>query len=133
MGFYADPYSRFGALSLEMHRACRLVVDTGMHAFGWSRERAIAYLEEHAAATHGFAVAEVDRYIVWPGQATAYKIGELRIKALRAKAKAALGDRFDVRRFHNAVLDGGALPLAVLEHEIDAWITAEKSRAGMVH
>jgi uncharacterized protein (DUF885 family) len=127
IGFYADPHSHFGALSLEMHRACRLVVDTGLHAFGWSKEKAVAYLVEHAALTRAFAEAEVDRYVVWPGQAAAYKIGELRIKALRAKAKDALGERFDLRRFHNAVVDTGAVPLDVLAERIDAWIAREKA------
>jgi uncharacterized protein (DUF885 family) len=129
MGFYADPYQTFGNLSAEMHRAARLVVDTGLHAFGWRRERAIAYLVDNAALTPEFAVAEVDRYIVMPGQATAYKIGELRIKALRAKARAELGDAFDLRRFHNAVIDHGALPLDVLDDQITEWIAAEKARA----
>jgi uncharacterized protein (DUF885 family) len=128
MGFYADPYSRFGNLAAEMHRAARLVVDTGIHAFGWSRARAIDYLIDEAALTPEFATAEVDRYIVTPGQATAYKIGELRIKALRAKAKAALGETFDLRRFHNAVIDHGAVPLDVLESQIDDWIAEEKGR-----
>ena len=127
MGFYTDPYSRFGNLAAEMHRAARLVVDTGIHAFGWSREKAMAYLIDEAALTPEFAAAEVDRYIVTPGQATAYKIGELRIKALRAKARAALGEAFDLRRFHNAVIDHGAVPLDVLEAQIDDWIAAEKA------
>jgi len=127
MGFYADAYSRFGNLAAEMHRAARLVVDTGIHAFGWSREKAMAHLIDEAALTPEFAAAEVDRYIVTPGQATAYKIGELRIKALRAKARAALGEAFDLRRFHNAVIDHGAVPLDVLEAQIDDWIAAEKA------
>ena len=124
MGFYKDPYSRFGALSAEMLRACRLVIDTGLHAFGWSRERSIEYLASHSGVHADFAAAEIDRYIVWPGQALGYKIGELKIKALREKARAALGSRFDVRRFHNAVLDDGPLPLTVLEERIDEWIAA---------
>jgi uncharacterized protein (DUF885 family) len=127
MGFYTDPYSKFGQLSGEMLRACRLVVDTGLHAFGWERERAILYLIDNAALNEDFAKAEVDRYIVWPGQALGYKIGELRIKALRAKSKSALGDRFDLRRFHNALIDDGALPLDVLEPRIDEWIAARKA------
>ena len=126
MGFYTDPYSKFGQLSAEMMRACRLVIDTGLHAFGWSRERAIAYMVDNAALNEDFAAAEVDRYIVWPGQALGYKIGELKIKALRAKAREALGERFDLRRFHNAVIDDGALPLDVLESRIDEWIAARK-------
>jgi uncharacterized protein (DUF885 family) len=128
MGFYTDPNQKFGNLSFEMHRAARLVVDTGIHAFGWTRERAIAYLVDNAALTPANAAAEVDRYIVWPGQATAYKVGELRIKALRAKARAELGDTFDLRRFHNALIDQGAVPLAVLDEQVDAWIAAEKAR-----
>ena len=129
MGFYTDPYTKFGNLSGEMHRAARLVVDTGIHAFGWTREQAIAYIEDNAALTPEFATAEVDRYIVLPAQATAYKIGELKIKALRAKARKELGDRFDLRRFHNAVIDNGAVPLDVLEVQIDEWIAAERSRS----
>jgi len=128
MGFYKDPYQKFGNLSFEMLRACRLVVDTGLHAFGWTRQRAIDYMVNNSGLTREDVTAEVDRYLVWPGQATAYKIGELKIKALRAKAKAALGERFDVRRFHNALIDNGALPLAVLEQQIDEWIDLEKAR-----
>jgi uncharacterized protein (DUF885 family) len=128
MGFYTDPYSKFGQLSAEMLRACRLVVDTGLHAFDWTRERAILYMIDNAALNDAFATAEVDRYLVTPGQALGYKIGELRIKALRAKAKAALGDRFDLRRFHNALIDDGALPLDVLEARIDEWIAARKAQ-----
>jgi len=129
MGFYADPYSKFGNLSSEMLRAARLVVDTGLHAFGWTRQRAIAYLEDNAALTPEFAIAEVDRYIVTPGQATAYKIGELKIKALRARARAELGDKFDLRRFHNALIDNGALPLDVLDEQITEWIAVERARS----
>jgi uncharacterized protein (DUF885 family) len=128
MGFYRDPYSKFGQLAGEMVRACRLVIDTGIHAMGWERQRAIDYLVDHSGITREFATAEVDRYIVLPGQALGYKQGELRNKALRAKAATALGDRFDLRRFHNALIDDGALPLDVLEHRIDAWIAAEKAR-----
>ena len=127
MGFYAEPYSKFGQLSAEMLRACRLVIDTGLHAFGWDRDRAILYLIDNSAINEDFAKAEVDRYIVWPGQALGYKIGELKIKELRSKAKAALGDRFDLRRFHNALIDDGPLPLDVLESRIDEWIAARKS------
>jgi len=128
MGFYSDPYSKFGQLSAEMMRACRLVIDTGLHAFGWTRERAIAYMTDNAGLNEDFATAEIDRYLVMPGQALGYKIGELKIKALRAKAKAALGDRFDLRRFHNAVIDDGSLPLDVLEARIDEWIAARKAQ-----
>jgi uncharacterized protein (DUF885 family) len=128
MGFYTDPYSKFGQLSAEMWRACRLVVDTGLHAFGWTRDRAILYLIDNAALNEDLATAEVDRYLVSPAQALGYKIGELKIKALRAKAKAALGERFDLRRFHNALIDDGELPLDVLESRIDEWIAARKAQ-----
>ena len=128
MGFYKDPYQKFGNLAAEMWRACRLVVDTGIHAFGWTREQAIDYMVANTGQTRAQMTAEVDRYIVQPGQATAYKIGELKIKELRAKAKAELGDRFDLRRFHNAVIDDGAVPLQVLQAQIEAWIVAEKAR-----
>ena len=128
MGFYKDPYMHFGALVGEALRACRLVVDTGLHSMNWSRDQAIRYMVDNAGVNEAYATAEVDRYIVWPGQALGYKVGELRIKALRAKAKAALGDRFDVRRFHNAVLDDGAVPLTVLETRIDEWIRKEGAK-----
>ncbi len=123
MGFYSDPYSKFGQLTYEMWRACRLVVDTGLHYFGWSREQAIDYIRENTAKTEQDIAVEVDRYIVWPGQALAYKIGELKIKELRRAAEHELGERFDVRSFHNAVLDDGPLPLAVLDKRIKEWIS----------
>jgi uncharacterized protein (DUF885 family) len=126
MGFYSDPYSKFGQLTYEMWRACRLVVDTGMHAFGWSRQQAIDFMKENTAKTENDIIVEIDRYIVWPGQALGYKLGELKIKELRAKAKRELGERFDIRRFHNAVLDDGPLPLDVLEKRIDEWIAGQK-------
>jgi uncharacterized protein (DUF885 family) len=126
LGFYRNPYSKFGQLSSEMHRACRLVVDTGIHAMGWSREQAIDYFKENTGLSEDFIVAEIDRYIVWPGQALAYKIGELKIKELRAKPSKALGTKFDIRKFHNAVLDDGALPLDLLEQRIDQWIETQK-------
>ena len=128
MGFYADPYSKFGQLTYEMWRACRLVVDTGMHAFNWSRQQAIDFMKENTAKTENDIVVEIDRYIVWPGQALAYKMGELQIKELRAKATKELGARFDVRRFHNAVLDDGPLPLDLLERRINEWIAAQKRK-----
>jgi len=126
LGLYADPYSRFGRLTLEAHRAARLVVDTGLHSKAWSREQAIDFLIEHAQLERGFAEAEVDRYLVLPGQATAYKIGELRIIALRERSRTLLGAHFDIRRFHNAVIDHGALPLTVLDEVIDDWIRKER-------
>ena len=128
MGMYDDPYSKFGQLSIEMWRACRLVIDTGLHAFGWTRDQAIRYLVDNAGIAESAAIAETDRYILNPGQALGYKIGELRIKALRAKAQTALGDRFDIRRFHNALLDDGALPLTLLEARIDEWIETEQAK-----
>ncbi len=126
VGFYQDPYSNFGRLSYEMWRACRLVVDTGMHAKGWSSAQAIAYMKENTALSEHNIKAEVDRYIVGPGQALAYKIGELKFRELRERAANALGPKFDLRRFHDAVLAEGAVPLSVLEARIDAFIAAER-------
>ena len=107
MGFYTDPYSKFGQLTYEMWRATRLVVDTGMHAFKWDRQRAIDYMKANTAKTEHDITVEVDRYIVWPGQALAYKMGELKLKELKARAKRELNDRFDIRKFHDAVLLSG--------------------------
>jgi uncharacterized protein (DUF885 family) len=121
MGFYQDPYSRFGQLTYEIWRAIRLVVDTGLHALGWSRQQAIDYFIANAGKAEHDIVVEVDRYIVWPGQALAYKIGELKIKELRARAQRELGARFDVRAFHDEVLGEGALPLDVLDQRVQAW------------
>ncbi len=125
MGIYTTPYERFGRLTYEMWRACRLVVDSGIHAFGWSRDQARAYLRDHTALSEHEIETEVDRYIAWPGQALAYKVGELAILELRARAEHALGARFDVRRFHDAILAAGSLPLEVLEDEIGRFIAAE--------
>jgi uncharacterized protein (DUF885 family) len=125
-GFYEDPYSNFGRLTLEMWRACRLVVDTGMHYFGWSREQAIKYLYENSALAMHDIQAEVDRYISWPGQALAYKVGELKIRELRSLAEKQLQDRFDVREFHDEVLSSGAVPLDVLEAKIKVWLKEKK-------
>jgi prolyl oligopeptidase len=126
LGLYYDPYLKFGQLSFEIWRACRLVVDTGIHAKHWTRQQAIDYLLEHSAKTELDVENEVDRYISWPGQALAYKVGELRIKALRSEAQSVLGDRFDVREFHDVVLRNGALPLEVLERNVKDWIAASK-------
>jgi len=127
VGFYEDPYSDFGRLSYEMWRACRLVVDTGMHYLGWTRKQAIDFMKENTALSLHNIVAEVDRYISWPGQALAYKMGELKIRELRSGAEKTLGDRFDVRRFHDAVLRSGAVPLDVLERNIENYIrTADR-------
>jgi uncharacterized protein (DUF885 family) len=122
MGFYRDPYSKFGQLTYQMWRALRLVIDTGLHAMGWSRDQAIAYFRANTAKTEQDIIVEIDRYIVWPGQALGYKIGQLRIQELRAKAEQSLGSRFDIRRFHDVLLREGAVPLDVLEREVDAWI-----------
>jgi uncharacterized protein (DUF885 family) len=127
MGFYKDPYSKFGNLNDELFRAARLVVDTGIHAQGWSREQAIAYLNDNTANPPNDNVVEIDRYIAWPAQALGYKIGQLKIKELRARAAAALGDKFDLRAFHNAVIDNGPIPLSVLESQIDLWIAQQQA------
>jgi len=121
-GFYTDPYSNFGRLTYAMWRAARLVVDTGLHAKGWTRQQAIDYLASHTALSIHECTTEVDRYISWPGQALSYKIGELKIRELRGRAETALGAKFDVRRFHDAVLGNGAVPMPVLEQVIDAFI-----------
>ncbi len=128
MGFYADPYAKFGQLMYEMWRACRLVVDTGIHHFGWSRQQAIDYMREQTAKTEHDIAIEVDRYIVMPAQALAYKTGELRIRHLRDLAQQKLGPAFDIRSFHNALLDSGALPLPVLEEQIEAWINSQQGQ-----
>lgn len=128
-GVYTDPYDYFGRLSDEIWRACRLVVDTGMHAMGWSRQQAIDYMLANSAGTELDTVSEIDRYIGWPGQACAYKIGELKIKELRSKAEKALGPSFDVRAFHDEVLGAGALPLSVLEKRLNRWIEMQQKDA----
>jgi uncharacterized protein (DUF885 family) len=130
MGFYKDPYSDFGRLTYEAWRACRLVVDTGMHAFGWTRDQAIEFMLQNTAASEFEIGNEVDRYITWPAQALAYKIGEIRIRALRDKAQRALGNDFDSRRFHDTVIGNGSVPIAVLDELIDEWIENELRSAG---
>ncbi len=125
LGLYTDPYSKFGQLTYEMWRAIRLVLDTGIHTMGWTREQAIDYFKANAAKTEHDITVEVDRYIVWPGQALAYKIGELKLKELRAYATTTLGSRFDVRAFHDQVLGAGAVPLDVLEARIRAWVNSK--------
>jgi uncharacterized protein (DUF885 family) len=128
-GFYQDPYSDFGRLTYEMWRACRLVVDTGIHAMGWTRQRALDYMAERTALSRHEVTTEIDRYISWPGQALAYKMGELKIRELRARAERELGTRFDVRAFHDAVLANGSVPLDVLERQIDEFIASRTNRA----
>jgi uncharacterized protein (DUF885 family) len=127
MGFYKDPYAKYGQLTYEMWRAIRLVVDTGMHALGWSRQQAIDYFKQNAGKTEHDIVVEVDRYIVWPGQALAYKIGELKIKELRSTAQAELREAFNLRAFHDEVLRHGAVPLAVLEAQVKGWINDRRA------
>jgi uncharacterized protein (DUF885 family) len=127
MGMYTDPYQRFGNLNDEMLRAMRLVVDTGIHSKGWTRDQSIQYMLDHSGESKTDATAEVERYIAIPSQALAYKIGQLKISELRDKAKAALGGRFDIRQYHAQVLDTGALPLPILEKKIDSWIAAKKA------
>jgi uncharacterized protein (DUF885 family) len=129
MGFYTDPYQKFGFLSGEMWRAVRLVVDTGIHSMGWSRDQAIQYFEENTGQPEQSAVAEIDRYIVWPGQALGYMIGRLKIQELRHLAEQELGDRFDIRAFHDVVVGQGALPLDLLESRVKGWIAQQKAKS----
>jgi len=126
VGFYQDPYSDYGRLEADIWRAIRLVVDTGVHTKHWTRDQMVQYFHDHSAIDETTIQSEVDRYIAWPGQALAYKIGQLKILELRDRAQKALGDKFDIRAFHDQVLDSGALPLDVLEARIDAWIASQK-------
>jgi uncharacterized protein (DUF885 family) len=128
LGLYQDDFSKFGQLNYDMWRAVRLVVDTGMHSFKWTRDQAIYYFKQNTGKSDLDITNEIDRYISWPGQALAYKVGQLRIQALRAEAEKALGDRFDIRAFHDQLLGGGALPLSVLETEMRSWIAAQSAR-----
>ena len=128
MGIYDTPEKQMGRLSYEMWRACRLVVDTGVHAKGWTKAQAVAFMRDNTALTDANIDAEVNRYISWPGQALGYKIGELKIRELRSRAEKALGDKFDLRQFHNAVLGTGAVPLDVLEQTIDRWIAKQQKQ-----
>lgn len=126
LGLYKDPYSKFGQLTYEMWRAVRLVVDTGMHYKKWTRDEAIDFFKANAAKAEYDIVNEIDRYIAWPGQALAYKIGELKIKELRARSERMLGDTFDIKAFHKVVLGSGAIPLQALEKNVDAWIASQR-------
>ncbi|KXJ57226.1 MAG: hypothetical protein AXW17_13060, partial [Colwellia sp. Phe_37] len=127
MGFYQNPYSDFGRLTYEAWRACRLVVDTGIHAKGWTRQQAIDYLAENTALSMADVIGQIDRYITWPAQALSYKIGEIKIRQLRAKAEQALGSKFDIRAFHDQMLKNGSLPMALLEELTMDWIKQQKT------
>ncbi|MBU1310552.1 MAG: DUF885 domain-containing protein, partial [Gammaproteobacteria bacterium] len=126
MGFYQDPYSDFGRLTYEAWRACRLVVDTGMHAMGWSRQQAIDYLAANTALTMAEVTAQIDRYITWPAQALSYKIGEIKIRQLRQQAEQQLGAKFDIRAFHDHILSSGSLPLDLLQELTLEWIASQR-------
>lgn len=126
LGLYTDPYQYFGMLTAEMHRAIRLVVDAGMHSQGWTREQAIQYSKDHEAASEQNIISEIERYMGNPGQALSYKVGQLKILALRAKAEKELGDKFNIKEFHNQILDSGSLPLSTLEQKVDFWISRMK-------
>ena len=126
LGLYTNPYQYFGMLGMEMHRAIRLVVDTGIHVKGWTREEAIQYSLDNEAESEASITAEIERYMANPGQALSYKIGQLKIRALRAKAELELGPDFDIKQFHNHVLETGCVPLALLEAKIDSWIATNK-------
>jgi uncharacterized protein (DUF885 family) len=128
MGFYKDPYSKFGQLTYEMWRAVRLVVDTGLHSMGWSRQQAIDYFLKNTAKTQQDITVEVDRYIVWPGQALGYKMGEIKLRELRTAAEAKLGGTFDIRAFHDELLASGAVPLDVVDARITAWMTRSATK-----
>ncbi len=128
LGLYKDPYSKFGQLSYEMWRALRLVVDTGMHSMGWTRDQAIQLFKDHTGKTDQDIIVEVDRYIVWPGQALAYKLGQLKIRQLRTEAERKLGAKFDIRKFHDALLENGAVPLNVLEAHMKRWTEEQAGR-----
>jgi uncharacterized protein (DUF885 family) len=126
IGFYQDPYSDFGRLDADMWRAIRLVVDTGVHAQHWTREQMVDYFHQHSSLDEPTVQSEVDRYIAWPAQALAYKTGQMTILELRDKAKKDLGSKFDIRAFHDQVVDAGALPLDMLASRIEAWIASQK-------
>jgi uncharacterized protein (DUF885 family) len=129
VGLYQDPYSDYGRLEGDIWRAIRMVVDTGAHSQHWTREQMVQYFHDHSNVDETSIQSEVDRYIAWPSQAVAYKVGQLKILELRERAKTALGNKFDIRAFHDQVLDSGALPLDLLGDRIEAWIAAEKTAA----
>jgi uncharacterized protein (DUF885 family) len=126
LGLYTDPYQYFGMLGMEMHRAIRLVVDTGIHSKGWSREKAIQYSLDNEAESEDSITREIERYMANPGQALSYKIGQLKIRELRARAEKVLGEKFDIKEFHNQVLETGCIPLQLLENKIDKWVSNKK-------
>jgi uncharacterized protein (DUF885 family) len=126
MGFYTDPYSDFGRLGMELWRACRLVVDTGIHSKRWSREEAIQYLKDNTPNPEGDIVRAIERYITTPGQATAYMIGKLKIMELREMAREELGSEFDIREFHDVVLTSGPVPLSILEENVVSWVEGKR-------
>ena len=126
-GYLSPPYENFGRLSYEMWRACRLVVDTGIHSQGWTRDAALAYMADNTSLSEANIRAEVDRYISWPGQALAYKLGELDIRRMRAEAESLLGERFDLREFHDVLLENGALPMAMLRAGVERYVDRELS------
>jgi len=125
LGLYSDPYSKFGQLTYDMWRAVRLVVDTGIHVEGWTRQQAIEYFLANAPKSELDITNEIDRYIAWPGQALAYKVGQMKILELRETARQALGPKFDIREFHDVVLSTGAVPLSVLERVVQGWLAAK--------
>jgi uncharacterized protein (DUF885 family) len=125
MGFYEDPYAKYGQLTYEIWRAIRLVIDSGIHSMGWTRKQSIDYFMANSSKSEHDITVEVDRYIVMPGQALAYKIGELKLKELREYATRQLGPQFDIRRFHDQVLDSGALPLELLDARLKAWVSQQ--------
>ena len=127
LGLYEDRYQYLGMLNAEMHRAIRLVVDVGIHYKGWTREQAIEYSMKHEARTEASIISEIERYMSWPGQALSYKIGQLKIIELREKAEKELGDQFDIKEFHNEILESGCIPLMLLEDKMDGWINESKS------
>jgi uncharacterized protein (DUF885 family) len=126
MGIYTTPYEHFGKLTYEMWRACRLVVDTGMHAFGWTREEAVNFMADNTALSMHEINTEIDRYISWPGQALAYKIGEITIRELRKKAEKELGGNFDIRDFHEIILEKGTVTLPILKKRVNQYIKNKK-------
>jgi uncharacterized protein (DUF885 family) len=130
VGFYKDPVSDYGRLSSELFRAVRLVVDTGIHSQGWSRDQVVEFFRRSGAVDEPTLQAETDRYIAWPAQALSYKLGQLKFRELRERAERELGPKFDVRRFHDEMLNGGVLPLDLLDERTNAWIKAEKARTG---